>query len=110
MGTCVGAQPRCVLASTNHAATCCQLTAASCPLNGAPFAFICDGMTPPLAPAADLRALDNVTARAESMNALATLLLDWRGGGGERLRAPPPLPRWVEGGPRCAARRGARWL
>ena len=96
MGTCVGAQPRCVLASTNHAATCCQLTAASCPLNGAPFAFICDGMTPPLAPAADLRALDNVTARAESMNALATLLLDWRVDCERHLRTLTCIQRWLE--------------
>src|SRR5712691_12397825 len=96
MGTCMGAQPRCVLASTNHAATCSQLTAASCPLNGAPFAFIRDGMTPPLAPAADLPALDNVSARADSMNALAMLLLDWRVDCERHLRTLTCIQRWLE--------------
>jgi hypothetical protein len=55
-------------------------------------------MTPPLAPAADLRAPDNANAiaRAESMNSLATLLLDWRVDCERHLRTLTCIQRWLE--------------
>lgn len=53
-------------------------------------------MTPPLAPTADLCAPDNAIARAEAMNALATLLLDWRVDCERHLRTLTCLQRWLE--------------
>ena len=62
-------------------------------------------MTPPLAPAADL-VLDAETSHtgiaddrgssAESMNALAALLLDWRVDCERHLRGLTNLQRWLE--------------
>lgn len=73
------------------------------------------GMTPPLAPAADLAvdanalrasALDALTppvevaandaSRLESINALASLLLDWRADCERHLRGLTNLQRWLE--------------
>lgn len=61
-----------------------------------PFAFATAGMTPPLAPASDLRASDDVALRLESMNALAALLLDWRVDCERHLRALTSIQRWLE--------------
>ena len=62
-------------------------------------------MTPPLAPAADQCAPDTAFARAESMNALATLLLDWRVDCERHLRTLTCLQRWLER-VRCGAAGG----
>lgn len=64
-------------------------------------------MTPPLAPAADLRAhrdaeapsatvADDLALRSESMAALAALLLDWRVDCERHLRGLTNLQRWLE--------------
>jgi hypothetical protein len=53
-------------------------------------------MTPPLAPASDLRASEDVTLRFDSMNALAGLLLDWRVDCERHLRALTSIQRWLE--------------
>src|SRR5258705_2687186 len=53
-------------------------------------------MTPPLAPASDLRASDDVTPRLESMNALAALLLDWRVDCERHIRALTSIQRWLD--------------
>ena len=53
-------------------------------------------MTPPLAPAADLRAPEDFALRSESMTALAALLLDWRVECEGHLRALTSLQRWLE--------------
>ena|SRR5258706_425589 len=53
-------------------------------------------MTPPLAPALDVRAAENLGSRAESMHALASLLLDWRVDCERHLRALTCIQRWLE--------------
>jgi hypothetical protein len=53
-------------------------------------------MTPPLAPASDLRSSDDVTLRLESINALAALLLDWRVDCERHIRALTSIQRWLE--------------
>ena len=53
-------------------------------------------MTPPLAPAADLRASEDVIPRSEAINALAALLLDWRVDCERHLRALTSIQRWLE--------------
>jgi len=57
-------------------------------------------MTPPLAPAADLdvKASSHAKApsRSESMNALASLLLDWRVDCERQLRGLTNVQRWLE--------------
>jgi len=65
-------------------------------VDGKPFAFIRGGMTPPLAPASDLRASEDATLRLESMSALASLLLDWRVDCERHLRALTSMQRWLE--------------
>jgi hypothetical protein len=65
-------------------------------------------MTPPLAPAVDTharpaaeapigaKAADDLTSRAESLNALAALLLDWRVDCERHLRGLTSMQRWLE--------------
>ena len=53
-------------------------------------------MTPPLAPASDMRASEDFTLRFDSMNALAGLLLDWRVDCERHLRALTSIQRWLE--------------
>jgi hypothetical protein len=53
-------------------------------------------MTPPLAPASDLRASEDFTLHLDSMNALAGLLLDWRVDCERHLRALTSIQRWLE--------------
>ena len=67
-------------------------------------------MTPPLAPAADQPAAQDVDLRPDSMNALAALLLDWRVDCERHLRGLTNLQRWLER-VRCgAAAEGEREL
>jgi hypothetical protein len=54
------------------------------------------GMTPPLAPAADLRPVEDLVARADSITALAALLLEWRADCERQLRGLTNLQRWLE--------------
>jgi hypothetical protein len=53
-------------------------------------------MTPPLAPAADLQASEDLALRSESMTALAALLLEWRVDCERHLRGLTNLQRWLE--------------
>jgi hypothetical protein len=53
-------------------------------------------MTPPLAPAADLRASEDVIPRSDSMNELAAMLLDWRADCERHLRSLTCIQRWLE--------------
>jgi hypothetical protein len=53
-------------------------------------------MTPPLAPAVDLQAVETSPSRSESISALAALLLDWRVECERHLRALTSLQCWLE--------------
>ena len=63
---------------------------------GVRFALPNDRMTPPLAPASDVGVPDGVNTRAESMTALAGLLLDWRVDCERHLRSLTCMQRWLE--------------
>src|SRR5215208_5060804 len=67
-------------------------------------------MTPPLAPAPDARAVQDVGSRVDAINALAALLLDWRVDCERHLRALTSLQRWLERVRCCAASDGEREL
>lgn len=59
-------------------------------------------MTPPLAPATDVRRPEDSITRSESICALARLLLDWRVDCERHLRTLTCLQRWLER-VRCSA-------
>jgi hypothetical protein len=67
-------------------------------------------MTPPLAPAIDLHASDTSRSHADSMNGLASLLLDWRVDCERQLRALTSIQRWLERVRSGAAADGEREL
>ena len=53
-------------------------------------------MTPPLAPAADLQAIERSHPHSDAVNGLATLLLDWRAECERHLRSLTSIQRWLE--------------